>query len=154
MALLFFGFWVVLNGRLTPEIAVFGAVISAGAYWFLCRFLDYAPRYDLVILRHLPWLGRYMLVLIREICLAALAMAGWIFNHRDIPEPVLVSFHPPLKTSFAQAVLANSISLTPGTITVSMVGGDFRVHCYDKRMADKIDDSVFVRLLMKLEGSL
>lgn len=154
MALLFFVFWVVLNGRLTWEIAVFGAGISAGAYLFICLFLDYKPRYDLVLLKTLPWLVRYLLVLIREVTLATVTMAGWIFNHRDIPEPVLVSFRPPLETDLARTLLANSITLTPGTITVEMVGGDFQVHCYDKSMAEGLDDSVFVRLLRQWEEAL
>ena len=154
MAVLFFCFWVILNGRLTAEIAVFGLIISAAAYWFVCRFLDYKPRYDLVAVRHLPWAIRYFIVLVREVCLAALTMARYVFDHRDIPEPVLVIFRPPLRTSFAQTLLANSISLTPGTITVSIVDDTFRVHCYDKAMAAGLDDSVFVRLLQKLEESL
>lgn len=154
MALLFFGFWIALNGRLTVEIAVFGAVISAAAYWFICRFLDYAPRYDLIALKHLPWLVMYALVLVREVALATLTMAGWIFNRRDIPEPVLVTFRPPLKTDLARTMLANSITLTPGTITVAMEDGDFRVHCYDKAMAEGIDDGPFVRMLRKLEGTV
>ena len=154
MALVFFSFWVALNGRITREITVFGLVISAGLYIFICLFLGYKPRYDLVGLKKLPWTIKYAFVLIREVCLAAITMAGYVFNHRDIPEPVLVSFHPPLKTAFAQTVLANSITLTPGTITVDMHGGDFHVHCYDRHMAEGLDDSVFVRLLEQLEASL
>ena len=154
MALLFFLFWIVLNDRLTPEIAVFGLAVSAALYLFICLFLDYKPRYDLVALKNLPWIITYILILIREIASAAIAMVGWIFNHRDIPEPVLVSFRPPLKTAFARTLLANSITLTPGTITVDMHDGVFRVHCYDISMAKGIDNSVFVRLLRQMEAAL
>ena len=154
MAFLFFGFWAVLNGRMTAEIAVFGLVISAALYLFICRFLDYSPRYDHLLVKNLPWLGMYLAVLIREIALATFTMARYVFDHRDIPEPVLVSFHPPLRTDLARTILADSITLTPGTITVDMHDGDFQVHCYDVSLAEGIDRSVFVRLLQKLEARL
>ena len=154
MAVLFFVFWVVLNDKLTVEIAVFGVVISVALYWFICRFLDYKSRYDLVALKLLSLLILYCLVLVREVAMAAITMAGWIFNHREIPEPVLVSFHPPLKTTFARTLLANSITLTPGTITVDMHDGDFHVHCYDISMASGLDDSLFVDLLRMMEAAL
>ena len=154
MPVLFFLFWIVLNGRITVEITVFGLVISFALYLFLWRFLDYTPRYDLIMLKKVPWMVWYVLLLIREVFAATLVMAGFIFNHRDIPEPVLVSFHLPLKSAFAQMVLANSITLTPGTITVDMHEGYYRVHCYDKSMAEGLEDSVFVRCLLRLEESL
>ena len=49
-------------------------------------------------------------------------------------------------------ILANSITLTPGTITVSLEGNDFYVHCLDKEFAEGIDSSAFVELLQKMEA--
>ena len=60
MAVLFFLFWVVLNGRITAEIAVFGLVISAALYVFMCKVLDWRPRYDLLLVRSLPLAGLYL----------------------------------------------------------------------------------------------
>ena len=154
MAVLIFLFWVVLNGRITAEIAVFGLCISAALYIFMWKFLDYKPRYDLVLLKSLPLAGTYFLVLVREIVLSSLAMAGFIFDHRDIPEPVLVSFTPPLRTGFARTVLADSITLTPGTITVDLREGTLQVHCYDRTLARGLDSSAFVHLLQRWEASL
>jgi multicomponent Na+:H+ antiporter subunit E len=48
-------------------------------------------------------------------------------------------------------ILANSITLTPGTITVSLTDDHLLVHCLDKSLAEGMDDSVFVRLLQKME---
>ena len=154
MGVLLFLFWVVLNGRMTTEIAVFGLVISAALYLFACKCLDWRPRYDWLALRSLPLLAQYGLLLIKQIVLSSLTMAGFIFRRRDVPEPVLVSFRPPLRTALARALLANSITLTPGTITVSMHEGDFQVHCYDKDMAMDLDESGFVRLLQRWEAAL
>ena len=154
MSILFFAFWIALNGRLTMEIFCFGLAISDGASWFFWKFLDYKPRYDWLLITSLPLLLRSILALVREVVLATLCMAGFIFNHRDIPEPVLVSFTAPLKTELAWTILADSITLTPGTITVDMHDGQFQVHCYDRSLAQGIDDSVFVRLLKRWEESI
>ena len=154
MGVLIFFFWVVLNGRITAEIAVFGLAVSAALYLFACKCLDWRPRYDWIALRSLPLLARYALLLVKQIALSSLAMAGFIFNHRDIPEPVLVSFRPPLRTGLARAVLASSITLTPGTITVDMHDGDFQVHCFDASMARDLDRSGFVHLLQRWEAAL
>ena len=59
---------------------------------------------------------------------------------------------PGLKTDTARVVLANSITLTPGTITVTLEGDEFVVHCLDKELADGIENSVFVALLRRMEG--
>ena len=48
---------------------------------------------------------------------------------------------------------ANSITLTPGTITVSLTDNEYTVHCLDKELAEGISSSVFVKLLTKLEAS-
>ena len=67
-------------------------------------------------------------------------------------EPVIVKVHTNLKTETARVILANSITLTPGTITVSLVDQELLVHCLDKSLAEGMEDSEFVRLLEKLEG--
>ena len=154
VAVFIFLFWVVLNGRFTAEIAVFGLVISAALYLFAWKALDYRPRYDLVLVRSLPLLAAYIAVLCWQILLACLAMAGYILSRRKRAEPVLVSFRPPLRTTLARTLLANSITMTPGTITVSLRDGDFQVHCFDRSMARGLDSSPFVRLLTRWEAGL
>ena len=83
--------------------------------------------------------------------MATITMIGYIFNYRDIPEPVIVHFNSPLKTEFAKYILATSITLTPGTIVVRLRDNEYQVHCYDKEMAKDLDSSVFVRMLKKME---
>ena len=153
MGVLFFLFWIILNGRVTTEIVIFGIVISLFLYVFSWIFIGYKPQHELLFFRNLPLVIAYLFVLIKEVVVATVVMAGFVFNMRDIPEPVIVHFPTPVKSSFFQVVLANSISLTPGTITVRVRDGEFQVHCYDKSMAKGIDDSVFVHLLKRMEES-
>ena len=69
-----------------------------------------------------------------------------------VVEPVLIQFDTHFKSDTSKFLLANAITLTPGTITVSVEGDRFTVHCLDKEMAEGIETSVFVQLLEKLEA--
>ena len=68
------------------------------------------------------------------------------------PEPAIVYFDTDFKTGIAKVFLANSITLTPGTITVSVEENRFCVHCLDKELAEGLEDSVFVELLREMEA--
>ncbi|MDE7238684.1 MAG: Na+/H+ antiporter subunit E, partial [Lachnospiraceae bacterium] len=65
--------------------------------------------------------------------------------------PAIVSFDVTLKTEVGRALLANSITLTPGTITVSLSDNHYVVHCLDKAFGEGLDSSVFVRLIADME---
>lgn len=151
MYLLFFLLWIIFNGKITWEIAAFGAVLAGVMYWFICRFLDYRPAMDILVCRKFFGFLHYIIVLVKEIIKANFVVIGMIFTSRYELEPAIVHFHVNLKSRFARVMLANSITLTPGTITVSMAEGDYIVHCLDKSLAEGIDRSVFVKLLEKLE---
>lgn len=151
MLLLFFLAWIIFNGRVTLEIVLFGIVISLAVFWFVCKFMDYSIRRERNFYRKLPRLLQYGYVLIKEIVSANLAVCRMILTRKEIMEPVIVRVHTDLKTETARVILANSITLTPGTITVSLTGQELLVHCLDKSLSEGMEDSVFVKLLQKLE---
>ena len=72
-------------------------------------------------------------------------------DSKKLSSMVLVKVHTDLKTETARVILANSITLTPGTITVSLTEQELLVHCLDKTLAEGMEDSSFVKLLKKLE---
>lgn len=151
MFLLFLAFWIILNGRFTWEIFLFGLVVSAAVYWFICRFMDYGLRKDFLLLKNAGLFVLFLGVLIREIARANLGVLRLILSPKYLPEPALVYFKTDLKSGICKVLLANSITLTPGTITVSVEGDEFLVHCLDKEMAEGIEDSEFVRILRRME---
>ena len=151
MLLLFFLAWIIFNGRVTLEIVLFGIVISLAVFWFVCKFMDYSIRRERNFYRKLPRLLQYGYVLIKEIVSANLAVCRMILTRKEIMEPVIVRVHANLKTETARVILANSITLTPGTITVSLTGQELLVHCLDKSLSEGMEDSVFVKLLQKME---
>ena len=152
MLLLFFAVWIVFNGRLTLEIALFGIAVAGLMFWFMCRFMDYSPQKERMFYRKFPLFCKYVLLLVKEIIKANMAVCKLILTRREVIEPAMVKVHTDLKTETARVMLANSITLTPGTITVSMEGRELLVHCLDKSLAEGMEDSEFVKLLEQLEG--
>ena len=66
-------------------------------------------------------------------------------------EPALVSFSVDLKKNWTKVILANFITLTPGTITALLEDNVFTVHCLDKDLANGIETCAFVTILKRLE---
>lgn len=154
MYILFFLLWVIFNGQVTLEIVLFGIVIAGAVYAFCCKFLDYSAQKDWIILRKSGYIIAYLGVLIWEIVKANAATLKFIVSPHVRVQPVIVRFKTDLKTKTARVLLANSITLTPGTITVSLQDNEYTVHCLDRQFSEGLSDSTFVRLLHKIEGQV
>ena len=152
MYVIFFLVWVIFNGQFTLEIAAFGLVISGAIYWFICKFMDYNPRKDLVLCKRFFLVLHYIFILAKEILKANVVVFKMVYSAKYRFEPAVVHFTTNLNSTFARVLLANSITLTPGTITVSLIGNEYVVHCLDKELADGIDSSIFVKLLERIEN--
>ena len=151
MFIILFLIWIIFNGQFNLEIAVFGVMISGLIYWFACRFMGYDPKMDLFLGKRIFQILHYTFVLVKEIIKANFEVIKMIISSRYEIEPAVVRFKTDLKTPFARVLLANSITLTPGTITVSLEDDEYVVHCLDKSLAEGINSSVFVTLLRKME---
>jgi len=151
MFILYFALWVVLNGRWTTEIGVFGLVFAAAAYAFTWKYMGFGPKVDLALVRRMPSAVCYGVTLLSEIVKANLAVVRMILDGEREPKPQLVQFDVDLKKNRHLVALANSITLTPGTITVELHDNHFTVHALDASMVDGLDDGVFVQQLINME---
>lgn len=151
MFFVFLILWIIFNGNFTWEIFWFGVAIAGVMYWFVCRFIGFDMHKDLLIWKRIFLLLRYVMILITEIIKANVSAMKLLFSERNEIEPVLVRFHTTLQTKAARVLLANSITLTPGTITVSLEGDELSVHCLDKSLAEGLSDGIFVKELERLE---
>lgn len=151
MFIFLFALWIVLNGRVTAEVVLLGLLFSGVLFAFACRFLGHSRAKEKKLYALLPLLARYLGVLIAEIVKSTFAACRFILDPKQQHESLICKFRTPLKSDAARACLANSITLTPGTITVSLDDGLFTVHCLDKNMAQGLADGRFVQLLQRME---
>ena len=155
MILFLFLFWILLNGRFTLDsgmlqICITGAVLVAAVTWFAVKFLGYKLSYEITLWKKLPLMLAYVALLIKEVICSSLSMAGMLVKNKPY-DPIIVTFNPPLKSKLARVVLANSITLTPGTITADLTHDCFTVHCIDASLAEGIECCAFVKLLERIE---
>ena len=65
--------------------------------------------------------------------------------------PTFITFTSDLEDERFRVILANSITLTPGTITVSMEEKKFTVHVLDSRKKDAVENGAFAQEIRKIE---
>ena len=151
MLILLFLAWIVFNGRITLEVVLIGAAICPAIFWFMCRFLDYNAKREMRFYRRLPLYAQYLWLLLKEITAANFIVFRLILTRKEMIEPVIVTLKTPLQSETLRVLLANSFTLTPGTITVAMSDNELVVHCLDKGLAIGLENSSFERLLLKIE---
>ncbi len=121
-------FWIVLTASLALHELVMGAVCSAfvGALTvsLLGRALD--PRITPSVLLRLPV---FMVRLVWEIIKANIDVARIILNPRLPIDPRIVEYRTYLPGDLPRTVFSDSITLTPGTVTVELRGDLLNVHC-------------------------
>ena len=153
MSLVYFLLWIIFNGRITPEIVIAGALISFMLDFFIRKVLRLSLTFNTLIMaaRILPDILLYIVVLLVEIVRANVAITRLVLAPEISVEPCLVRFRTPLRTEAARVALANSITLTPGTITVSLEDDEFVVHALTREIAAGLEGSIFERLLSRME---
>lgn len=151
MYLVFLLIWIIFNEKLNLEILLFGLVISAAVFTFVCKFMDYSIKKELHFYRKIPGMLCYVFVLVKEILMANLNVCHLILSEEEEIEPALVQFTADMETPAGRAFYANAITLTPGTITVSLEGDTYVVHCLDESMAEGLADAKLEQMLHEIE---
>lgn len=151
MLIALFILWVIFNGRVTADVLISGVFLSAALFLFLCRFAGNSIAKEKILYREIPYIIRYFLLLVVNIIRSTFSVLYFVTRRQPGPDSVIIRFRAPLKTRIARVLLANSITLTPGTITASLEDGVFAVHCLDSSMGEGIENSRFIKLLERME---
>ena len=153
MYFLLFGFWVLLNGQWTAEIAIVGLIVCAALYAFMCAFMGYSPKREWQIARRIPRIAGYFVYLVGEVFKSSFAVMKLIWSPTMVIEPEVTSFHTKLRTDAGKVVLANSITMTPGTLTIDVQEDEFLIHCLDTSFDVGQEGFDMEDRVMKLEGT-
>lgn len=153
MLILFFILWIIFNGALTLEIVIFDFIVTFALFLFMCKFMDYSLSKDILFIKRIPVMIVYVVTLIWEIFKANMNMIKFIIVKQEYElKPVIFKLTTSLKSNAARMLLANAITLTPGTITIEVKGSELIVHAVDKSLVIDDDGSfVFERILRKFE---
>jgi len=119
--------WLLWSGIYTPLLLALGAISC-----ILTLYLAYRVRYfdhDVFSLFVIPRLPRYWGWLLLEIIKSSITVA-YIILHRRMPiSPTVVEIESASSDAVSQVILGNSITLTPGAVTLDIFDGKLLVHC-------------------------
>jgi multicomponent Na+:H+ antiporter subunit E len=146
-----FAFWLVLSGHYTPMLVAAGGVSAALCVLAMIRVraVDAEGQpFELLwgAVTYFPWL-------IREIAKSAWAVTK-IILHPSLPiSPTMTIVRASQRTSVGVATYANSITLTPGTITVEVNGNELTVHALVGEGALDLEGGGMDRRVSQFEGA-
>ena len=149
MFLLLFGLWLLLSGHYTLKFVAFGIVSSLFVVWIIHRMdvIDHETRVIRVgrrVVGYFPWLAW-------EIVKSNWDVA-WRVLHPALPiAPTLFDVTGSQKTDVGRVIYANSITLTPGTVTVNLEGSEFTVHALTRAGADSLREGEMDRRVTRTE---
>ena len=146
-----FGLWLLLSGHYTPLLLTFGVGTCTLAVYVAVR-MDIVDHESAPF--HLTWgLVSYLPWLAWEVLRSNVEVARIILHPRLPIDPSMVHFKGSQRSDFGRFIYANSITLTPGTITTGIVGSDFEVHALNARLVDGSEESEMNRRVTAIEGA-
>jgi multicomponent Na+:H+ antiporter subunit E len=131
-----FATWLLLSGHTEPFL-IFAGAGSSIVCVAIIRRMDNID-FEGIRISISPRIVRYWLWLTREIIISNVDVARCVLSP-DLPiSPTLLRVRANQKTPLYQTMFANSITLTPGTVTIDLEDGVLLVHALNKEAADKL----------------
>lgn len=149
LAVALFGFWLLLSGMFTPFLLAAGVGASLAVAWLAWR-MEVADREGqpmhvaLKAIAYWPWL-------VLEILKSGWQVTKIVLHPRLPASPTLARFRPSQKSTVGLVTHANSITLTPGTVTVEAGHDAFLVHALTRAGAAGLEGSEMDRRVTRLE---
>jgi multicomponent Na+:H+ antiporter subunit E len=147
-----FLFWILVSSKadLQHMIVGIGAALAVShlSYDLMAKDTLRPPR-----LRTLQPILFFIATLLLEIIKANIEVAKIVLDPKLPIEPSIVKFKTKLKGDTAKVSLANSITLTPGTITMDIIGDTFYVHTLTREAAEDVTNWPIEDLLKEVEDA-
>jgi multicomponent Na+:H+ antiporter subunit E len=157
--LVLFVFWLILSGKYEWKYIIIG-IFAAGLVTIMTSDFLYSGKNDIYSQQgnlfyvisclwcwcaYIPWL-------VKEIVLASVHVAALVLNPKMPINPTLVRFKTQMKQEISLVTLANSITLTPGTITVDLKHNTYLVHALDPDSAGSLESGAMQNRIAHVFG--
>lgn len=152
MLLVYFGLWVLFNGRADADVLITGAGAALLVYLFTWKIIGLTPKKELAGWKKTGKYLRFFGVLFVEILKANWMVLKLVLDPKSEVEPQLVKIRTGCREEMHRVLLSNAITLTPGTITVGQDEDTLVIHALDRTTAEGIEDTVFEQMLAETEG--
>jgi len=144
-----FVFWLIVSGSFDIQHIAIGILVSTMVSYHSITTFDYKIK-SFSLTKALLYV-RFVVVLLIEITKANLYVARIVLDPSLPISPGLVRIKTGLKSEFLITLLANSITLTPGTLTVDVNKDEILVHVLTDESGKNLKDWQVLKILKKLE---
>lgn len=142
-------FWLLNSGHYTLLITSLG-LISIVLVLYIAHRMDVVDHESQPLLIPLR-IPSYHLWLMKEIILANISVVKHIWLGNKTISPVLTTIKANQKTDMGKVIYANSITLTPGTVAVDVVGDEITVHALLRQNIEELQAGEMDRRVCRLE---
>lgn len=152
-----FALWLTWSGHFSFKppytLFIFG-LLSAGLVTWLCRRMGLVDGEMLPLhltfrtLRYIPWLTWQVIVSCRDVLVGG-------FRSKDTLDPQVMTVQADQKTSVGFVSYANSITLTPGTLSIELNPGErsIKVHAFNAKTAGDLAGGEMNRRIVEIENA-
>lgn len=137
LALVLFGLWLLLSGLFEPFLLALGVLSCALVVWVAMRMhvldIEGQPLHLSVLAcaRYIPWL-------LKEIAKANIDVVRCILDPALPIAPRVIEVPSTQRSAMTRTIYANSITLTPGTVSIDVTDDTITVHALTRASADGI----------------
>ena len=145
--------WLLLSGFLDNALLLGFGVFSCAFVAFIAWRMDRGDPEDYPLRLHLsPQFLTYWPWLLWQIVLSNIDVAKRIIDPKLPISPTMISVRPSQRTDLGRVIYANSITLTPGTVTTYLAGDTIDVHALTQAAAEEVLAGEMDRRVTTLEG--
>jgi len=149
--ILVFIFWVILSFKVNLPIAIIGLLVSSLIVLFNYDLVFNSAEVSKLSFRFIKNLLVLFFVLIFNIAKSNIEVAKIVLSKKMPIDPGFVTIKNPLQKELNQALFANAITLTPGTLTVDMNKDEIVIHGLVKKHVEDLDNSSLENAFIALE---
>ena len=149
--LIMFVFWIFLSGEFSFILLLSGVISSLLVSYMSNDLLIGNGDMKLGFIRTIRFI-RFLPWLLWQIVLANIDLALRTLHPKMPINPMLINIKNNLKTDLGMVILANSITLTPGTVTIDVNENEFLVHVISEKAAQSLISGEMQARVKKIEG--
>lgn len=151
-AIIMFVFWMLLSGETGLVLLLSGIIASLFVAYMSHDLLIGKADIRLGFVRILRFI-KYLPWLLWQVMLSNIDIAYRTLHPKMPISPNIVSLKNEFKTEMGMVILANSITLTPGTVTIEVNEREFIVHAIAQDVADGLISGKMQERVKKIEGT-
>lgn len=151
LTLILASFWMINSGYFKPFLLQCGIVSVILTLYIVFRMKKQDSEEFPLIMPTLRLPG-YLFWMMRQIILSNIYVAKHVWCGKNSISPTLIKVKASQETEVGKVLYANSITMTPGTITLSVHDNILEVHALTKDNADSLKDGEMDRRVSRVES--